>query len=44
MANITLIIIVICITICIGFATRIVNIVFAYLAHKNDKNRPDSSN
>lgn len=42
MADITICFIAVCVTIGLGFATRIVNIVFTYLSHKNDKNRQDS--
>lgn len=44
MADLTLIVIFICVTICLGIIARIVNIIFTYLSHKNDKNRPNSSN
>lgn len=40
MTDLTLIVISICVTICLGIAARIVNIVFTYLSHKNDKDRP----
>ncbi len=43
MADITICFISVCATIALGFVTRIVNIVFTYLA-RNDKNRPNSSN
>lgn len=40
MSDITLIVIMICITICLGIIAHIVNIVFSYLENKKDKNRP----
>lgn len=40
MANLTIIVIAVCVTVCLGIVARIVNIVFTYLAQKNDKDRP----
>ena len=39
MANVTTMVIAVCVTVCLGIIARIVNIVFTYLADK-DKDRP----